>query len=77
MNTIVRKEIEDLIVSGRGMSEDEFARMTDEYIKDKTQTDKNEIGIALADFFADRMCLYNEIEYKLGRIRQAKAIMML
>ena len=68
----VRKELENFIVSGRGTSEEEFRRMVDEYFKDKTQTDKNEIGMALADFFADRMCLYNEVEYKLGRIRKAK-----
>ena len=73
MNMILREELDDFVVNGRGKSEDEFRSMVKEYLKDKTPADKNEIGIVIADLFADRMFLLNEVEYKLGKIRYAKA----
>ena len=51
MNTAVRKEIENFIVSGRRKTEIEFDQMLDEYFQDKTEKDKEEIGEALSDFF--------------------------
>ena len=72
MNTTVLEELEDFIVSGRGTSEEEFGRMADEYLKDKTEADKSEIGEAIADFYTDRMLLLTAIEYKIGKIKYAK-----
>ena len=66
MNTVVRKEIEDLIVSGRNKTEEEFDRILDEYIQDKTEEDKKELGEALVDFFADRIGQLLKIDNKLA-----------
>ena len=65
MNTAVRKEIEDFIVSGRRKSEVEFDQMLDEYFQDKTEKDKEEISEALSDFFSNRMRQFIEVENKL------------
>ena len=66
MNTAVRREIEDLIVSGRRKTEGEFDRMLDTYFQDKTEKDKNEIGEALSDFFSDRIRQFTEVEKKIA-----------
>jgi len=65
MNKVVRKEIEDLIVSGRGKDEKEFDRMLDDYLQDKTEKDENEIGNALSDFIFDRFYQLYEVELAL------------
>jgi len=72
MNTAVRKEIEDFIVSGRRKSEVEFDQMLDNYFQDKTEKDKEEIGEALSDFFSNRMRQFIEVEKKLTQIGLSK-----
>ena len=67
MDLAVRREIEDLIVSGRGKTEDEFDGILDKYFKDKTETDKNEVGEALSDFFSDRISQFIEVENRITR----------
>jgi len=72
MNAVVRKEIEDLIVSGRKKTEEEFDCILDEYFRDKSEKDKNEIGDALSDFFSDKFGQLIEVEYKLDKFRLSK-----
>ena len=74
MNTIIRKEIEEFIVSGREKTEAEFKRMVDVYLQDKTEKDKNEMGEALADFCADRIRQLVEIDKELAMLRQSDTI---
>jgi len=75
MNTIVRKEIESLIVNGRHQTEEEFDMILDEYFQDKTEQSKKEIGEALVDFFADRIGRLMEVDNKLamnGKYKEMK-----
>ena len=72
MNTAIRKEIEDFIVSGRRKTEKEFDHMLDEYFQNKTEKDKDEIGIALSDFFSDRFSQFIEVDNKLAQIGRSK-----
>ena len=72
MNTIVRKELEGLIVRGRRKTEKEFESMLDEYFQDKTEKDKNEIGEALSDFFSDRIGQFIEVENKIAQFKLSK-----
>jgi len=74
MNTTIRKEIDDFIVSGRRKTEEEFDLMLDEYFQDKTEKDKDEISVALSDFFSDRMNQLLEVENKLAQIGQSKKL---
>ena len=74
MNTVVRKEIEDFIVSGRRKSEEEFDCMLDNYFQDKTGKDKDEIGEALSDFFSDRLHKLIAVENRLAIIRQSNEV---
>ena len=66
MNTIVRKEIEELIIGGRRKTVEEFDLMIEKYLQRKTEKDKDEIGEALADFYSDRIHQYIEIEKELA-----------
>ena len=75
MNTVVRKGIEDLVVSGRNKTEEEFDQLLDVYIQDKTEEDKKEIGEVLVDFFADRIGQLMRVDNKLamnGKYREIK-----
>jgi len=74
MNTVVRKEVEEMIVSGRRKTEEEFDRILDEYLQGKTKQDKGEINEALADFFADRIRQFVEVENKLAKLRQTNGV---
>ena len=74
MNTVVRKEVEEMIVSGRRKTEEEFDRILDEYLQRKTNQDKGEINEALADFFADRIRQFVEVEKKLAKLRQTSRV---
>ena len=70
MNTIVRDEIEKLILSGRKKSVEEFDLILDQYLQNKTDKDKSEIGVALADFYNDRIHQYINIENELAVLMQ-------
>ena len=70
MNTIVRDEIEKLILSGRRKSVEEFDLILDQYLQNKTDKDKSEIGEALADFYNDRIHQYINIENELAILKQ-------
>jgi len=74
MNTAVRKEIEDFIVSGRRKTEEEFDHMLDEFFQNKTEKDKDEIGVALSDFFSDRFNKFIEVDNKLAQIGRSKEL---
>ena len=74
MNTAIRKEIEDFIVSGRRKTEKEFDDMLDEYFQDKTEQDKDEISMALSDFFSDRISQFIEVENKLVQLGLSKGL---
>ena len=72
MDLALRREIEDLIVSGRGKTEEEFDSILDWYFKDKTETDKNAVGEALSDFFSDRISQFIEVENRITRFEISK-----
>ena len=74
MNTIVRKEIEELIVGGRRKTVEEFDRMIDEYLNQKAEKDKEEMCEALADFYSDRLHQYVQIENELAALRQSDIV---
>jgi hypothetical protein len=71
MNTIVRKEIEELILGGRRKTVKEFDLMLEKYLQSKTEDDKGEIGEALADFYSDRIRQFVKVENELALLRQS------
>jgi len=71
MNTIVRKEIEELIVGGRKKTVKEFDCMLEKYLQGKTESEKGEIGEALADFYSDRIRKYVKVENELTMLRRS------
>ena len=50
MNTLVRKEIEELMIGGRRKTVEEFDLMIDKYLQKKAEKEKDEIGEALQIF---------------------------
>ena len=72
MDLAIRREIEELIVSGREKTEEEFDGILDRYFEDKTETDKEEIGEALFDFFSDRICQFIDVENRITRFEILK-----
>jgi len=71
MNRILRKEIEELILSGRRKPVEEFDRILEKFLQSKTEREKGEIGEALADFYSNRIRRYIEIENELSFLRQS------
>jgi len=53
------KEIEQLLASGREMSDEEFDRLLDNYLEDKTDSEKEQIGVAA---FKTKISKFNEIK---------------
>ena len=51
-------EIEQLLTTGRKMSDIEFDKLLDNYIGDKTDTEKEQIGIAVLE---TKISKFNEI----------------
>jgi len=74
MNTIVRKEIEELIVGGRRKTIEEFDRMIEKYLLQKAEKDKKDICEALADFYSGRLHQYVNIENELAALRQSEIV---
>ena len=70
MNTLVRKEIEELIIGGRRKTVEEFDLMIEKYLQKKAEKEKDEIGEALADFYSDRIHQYVQIENELAVLEQ-------
>ena len=52
-------EIEQLLVTGRGMSETEFDQLLDNYLENKTDTEKEQIGVAV---LKTKISKFNEIK---------------
>ena len=62
------KEIEQMIVSARGMNEEEFDKAADEHISRIPEEEKNEYCKALAAFHSDRISQLNEVENKIASL---------
>ena len=74
MNTKMYQEIEQMIVSARGMNEDEFDRMADERFSRISEEEKDEYCQALAAFHADRICQYMEVNKEIAVLQKLNGV---
>jgi hypothetical protein len=68
------KELERLLTTGREMSETEFDKLLDVYLEDKTNEDKEKIGIAILETKISKLNEIKRIDGEIKFIEQLEGI---
>jgi len=70
----LNNEIEQLLVTGRGMSDAEFDKLLDNYLADKTDVEKEKIGVAVLEIKISKFNEIKQIDNEIKFIEQLDGI---
>jgi hypothetical protein len=69
-----KQNIEDLLTAGRGLSENEFDKLLDEYFSGKSESEKEKIGMDLLEVQLSKLNQIKEIDKEISFLEQLEGI---